>query len=413
MPATAHGIHQSTIHSAIKKLIGNLTHLKDTTGEFLLKLDDGRVIDTKAWEEDNWEWTHGIGLYGIWQYHSLTDDADSLAIIEEWFEKRFAAGGATKNINTMAVFLTLAHLYEKTSKQSYHAWLDAWGEWAMHRLPRTQFGGMQHVTYLPPLPSHTDSDTGLIRVWANRYLTANSQQLWDDTLMMTVLPLAKIGQVLNRPHYIREAKRQFLLHIQYLFDPKTGLFHHGWVFGGGKGAGHNFAGAAWARGNGWLTVAIPEFLELLDDCGEGGDGELDPFRTHLQNTLLAQCRALKELQHRSPSSPSSSGLWRTILDDESPASYPEASATAGIAFGMFKAARKRYIPSADFEDTAVRALKGVLANINPDTGELGNVSFGTPVFMTKDAYFGIKITPMPYGQSMAVLVLVEFLRAYL
>ena len=229
--------------------------------------------------------------------------------------------------------------------------------------------------------------------------------------MMTVLPLAKIGQVLNRPHYIQEAKRQFLLHIQYLFDPKTGLFHHGWVFeDGGKGAGHNFAEAAWARGNSWLTVAIPEFLELLDDCdAPGANRELDrSFRIHLQDTLLAQCRALKALQQR----PSSSGLWRTILDDESPASYPEASATAGIAFGMLKAVRKRYIPAADFEDTAVRALRDVIANIN-SAGELCNVSFGTPVFMTKDEYFSIKITPMPYGQSMAVLALVEFLRAYL
>jgi unsaturated rhamnogalacturonyl hydrolase len=37
-----------------------------------------------------------------------------------------------------------------------------------------------------------------------------------------------------------------LLHIQYLFDAKTGLFHHGWTFEEG---GHNFANAAWGRGN--------------------------------------------------------------------------------------------------------------------------------------------------------------------
>lgn len=64
--------------------------------------------------------------------------------------------------------------------------------------------------------------------------------------MMTVLPLVKIGRVLDRPHYVEEAKRQFLLHIQYLFDAKTGLFHHGWTFEDG---GHNFANAAWGRGN--------------------------------------------------------------------------------------------------------------------------------------------------------------------
>jgi unsaturated rhamnogalacturonyl hydrolase len=152
MPTTAHGFHQSTIHKAIKLLIHNLVYLNDTTGEFLLKLEDGRVIDTKGWGENNWEWTHGIGLYGIWQYHILTNDPESLQIIEDWLHERFAAGGTTKNINTMAVFLTLACLYEKTKNQTYLPWLDAWGEWAMYDLERTEYGGMQHITYVP-LPS--------------------------------------------------------------------------------------------------------------------------------------------------------------------------------------------------------------------------------------------------------------------
>ena len=42
--------------------------------------------------------------------------------------------------------------------------------------------------------------------------------------MMTLLPLAKIGKVLNRPACVEEAKKQFLLHLQYLFDTSTGLF---------------------------------------------------------------------------------------------------------------------------------------------------------------------------------------------
>ena len=46
--------------------------------------------------------------------------------------------------------------------------------------------------------------------------------------MMSALPLAKIGLVLNRPEYVEEAKRQFMLHCQYLFDGTTGLFYHGW-----------------------------------------------------------------------------------------------------------------------------------------------------------------------------------------
>jgi hypothetical protein len=59
---TAHGLKSTDIHEKIALLTHNLVNINDTTGEFLLKLDDGRVIDTKGW--DGWEWTHGIGLYG-------------------------------------------------------------------------------------------------------------------------------------------------------------------------------------------------------------------------------------------------------------------------------------------------------------------------------------------------------------
>lgn len=79
--------------------------------------------------------------------------------------------------------------------------------------------------------------------------------------MMTVLPLAKIGLLLNRPKYVQEAKKQVLIHIKsvprplfpkslvsawqadrpslldrFLQDKKTGLFFHGWTDHEG---GHN------------------------------------------------------------------------------------------------------------------------------------------------------------------------------
>ena len=65
VPNLAHGIEAADIDRSIQLLIRNLVEIKDTSGEFLLRLDDGRVIDTKGWND--WEWTHGIGLYGILQ----------------------------------------------------------------------------------------------------------------------------------------------------------------------------------------------------------------------------------------------------------------------------------------------------------------------------------------------------------
>ena len=120
----------------------------------------------------------------------------------------------------MAPFLTSAYRFEETGRMAYLPWLESWAEWAMHEMPRTEQGGMQHMTLAEE----------------------NHQQMWDDTLMMTVLPLAKIGKLLNRPQYVEEATYQFLLHVQNLMDRETGLWFHGWNYEGR----HNFARARWA-----------------------------------------------------------------------------------------------------------------------------------------------------------------------
>lgn len=248
----------------------------------------------------------------------------------------------------------------------------------MYDLPRTPFGGMQHITYSE----------------------INHYQLWDDTLMMTVMPLAKIGKLLGRPEYVEEAKRQFLTHVQFLFDTSTGLWFHAWIFEEREPdmLGHSFARARWARGNSWVTIAIPEFIELLD-LAPG-----DPLRIHLINVLEAQCRALRRLQ-------APNGMWRTLLDiPENEGSYLEASATAGFAYGILKAVRKRYI-SHEYEEVAIRAVRAVLERINPE-GELLGVSFGTTVGHDLQHYKDVPLTSMPYGQAMAIMALGEFLRTF-
>jgi unsaturated rhamnogalacturonyl hydrolase len=375
---TINGLTKDTISSKIHLLTHNLVNINDTTGEFLLKLADGRVIDTKGW--DGWEWTHGIGLYGLWHHYTLTGNPETLSIITAWFTRQLSLG-TTKNINTMSPFLTLAYLYEETGNKTFVPWLDTWAEWVMHDLPRTKYGGFQHETYVD----------------------INKNELWDDTLMMSALPLAKIGKVLNRPEYVEEAKRQFLLHCQYLCDTTTGLFFHGWKWNDGDEGlevGHNFAKARWARGNSWLTIAIPDFIELLDLQ------ETDPLRQFLIHTLESQCAALLKLQGEN-------GMWRTLLDiPVSEGSYEEASATAGFAYGMLKAVRKRYISGKVYQESAVKAIKAVMERIDKD-GELQEVSFGTAMGHDLQHYKDIKITSMPYGQAMGIMALGEYLRAFI
>ncbi|MCX2724618.1 glycoside hydrolase family 88/105 protein [Roseibium salinum] len=363
-----HLLPKEGVCELIDRLTDNLVSIEDETGEFLLRLEDGRVIDTKGWA--GWEWTHGIGLYGLFKYWQTTGNARAKQIVTDWFEARLAEGTPTKNINTVAPFLTLACLYECDPDPVWRTCLERWAEWVMYEMPRTAEGGLQHIVYN----------------------NVNDQQMWDDTLMMSVMPLAKIGLVLDRPEFVEEAKYQFLIHAQYLADTRTGLWFHGWTFDGN----HNFARALWARGNSWITIAIPEFVDLLD-LKEG-----DPLRRHLLSLLSRQAAALKEMQDPS-------GLWHTLVDD--PDSYLEASATAGFAYGLLKAVRKRYLPP-DYLPVAERGVKGVIDNINED-GELLQVSFGTAMGHDLDFYRNIALTSMPYGQAMAMLCLSEFLLTYI
>lgn len=356
------------VTETIGRLIDNLVNITDETGEFLLHLEDGRVIDTKGWA--GWEWTHGVGLFGIWRYYEQSRDDKALAVIRQWFADRFAEGETTKNINTVSPFLTLACLHEMQPDPANLRRFDDWAEWLMAPsggLPKTEDGGFQHIVY-------NDENPG---------------EMWDDTLMMSVLPLAKIGLLLDRPAYVEEAKRQFLVHIKYLFDRKTGLWFHGWTFEGR----HNFAEALWARGNCWVTIAIPEILEMLDLPVD------DAFRVFLVDTLAAQVRTLAETQHES-------GLWHTLVMD--PTSYLEASAAAGFAYGVLKAVRLGYLP-ARYEVVGRRAALGVLANVDT-AGELQQVSFGTAMGDTLQFYKDIALTSMPYGQSLAICALAEYMR---
>jgi unsaturated rhamnogalacturonyl hydrolase len=129
----------------VKLLIHQLVNIEDQTEEFPLRLENGCVIDKKGWK--GWEYTHRVGLCGIWGYCMLTWDGKSLAIINAWFAARFAEGDTRKNIHTMAMMLTLECPYETTRDHTFLHWLDSWAEWAMYDLPRAEYGWMLHMMY--------------------------------------------------------------------------------------------------------------------------------------------------------------------------------------------------------------------------------------------------------------------------
>ena len=311
-----------------------------------------------------WEWTQGVGLVGLWKLFKAEGNETYLNMLKEYYDRQLKVGFPSLNVNTVTPYLAMSFLAEYTGEDKYMKPCVAAAEDIMAHFPRTKEGGFQHMT----------SDT------------LNDQELWDDTLYMTVLFLANMGRLLDNEAMSREAEHQFLLHAKYLADPKTGLWYHGWTFNGE----HNFAGAFWGRGNCWITMAIPEYLSLCP-CSETTKAEL-------LRLLKAQADSLVHYQDES-------GMWHTLIDD--PTSYVEASATCGFAYGMLKAVKEGYLPS-EYKESAIRALKPILECIGED-GVVGQVSYGTPMGReTKDFYKEIPLKSMPYGQALAILFLMEY-----
>ena len=356
----------TVIEEKLNRLIEAFTPILYEDDETFLKgMKDRNLAGDDVRRYQHWEWTQGVGVFGLWKMFARTKEQKYLDSLTKFFDAQIEIGFPALNVNTMAPFLTMSYVGEYLGSEKYLAPCRDAAKWIMEKFPRTEEGGFQHMT----------SDT------------LNDQELWDDTLFMTVLFLANMGRIEGKPEYIREAQHQFLLHAKYLADEKTGLWYHGWTFNGR----HNFAKAFWGRGNCWVTIAIPEFLDMV---------KCEPQVTEeLTQVLIRQVNSLEKYQN-------ASGMWHTLIDD--PTSYVESSATCGFAYGILKGVHTGLLEE-KYRQLAQKALNPILGYIGPD-GVVQQVSYGTPMGReSKDFYKNIPLRQMPYGQALAMLFLIECL----
>ena len=342
-----------------EKVSYKMKHLDNETGV-------NEICPISIIDMDTWEWAQGVGLYGMQKYYAETGKQEVLDYLIQWFDSNIRKGLPEKNVNTMCPLLTLTYVYEYTKNSIYLEICKEWAEWVMKEMPRTEEMGLQHIV------------SGV----------ENPGQIWIDTLFMTVLFIARMGKLLGREDYLAESVRQYLIHIKYLTDKKTGLFNHGFDFNRRS----SFGEIQWARGNSWYTAGVVDYLDILGDEGTG-------VKWFLLDTLCGQIKALEQYQNRN-------GMWHTLITD--PESYAEASATAGFAYGILKAVRLGYI-SEKYRECGIKGLKAIIERISED-GTVTEVSYGTAVSDCQQKYRDVPICPMTYGQALTLLLLTEALK---
>ncbi len=111
-----------------------------------------RLIEANAENSNNhmdfqkWEWPAGVALYGLFHYYKGTGHQMMLDFMKEWFDRQIDLGLPPKNVNSVAPMLTLAHIYEQGKDPKYGALCNEWVNWVLNDMPRTEEGGLQHIT---------------------------------------------------------------------------------------------------------------------------------------------------------------------------------------------------------------------------------------------------------------------------
>lgn len=148
-----------------------------------VRTDDAALKKLKVIASDlsieNWDWSQGVGIYGIWRLYQVTGEQRYLDYVLAWYQRRLAEGLPEKNINRMAPMLTLTTMGIAQDTREHEALIEEYAHWIEHELLRTQENGFTHCT----------SDH------------LNEEQLWVDTLFMSGLFYARASTYLNRPTY--------------------------------------------------------------------------------------------------------------------------------------------------------------------------------------------------------------------
>jgi unsaturated rhamnogalacturonyl hydrolase len=212
-------------------------------------------------------------------------------------------------------------------------------------------------------------------------------QLWDDTLIVSVPLLARYGARYGCRECLDLAADEFLAHARRLQDPRTGCWYHGWDASAAREGGFaHMSGAFWARGNGWTALAATELLQFMP-LGH-------PQRKEVITVLDRQLRGL--VTWRDPSN-----LWHTVVTR--PDFYLEASGSAAIAAAMLRAARAGWADPG-FWSVGLATREAVRERVAAD-GTLTQVSSGTGVAPSIDVYSRVPTDQIkPYGQGLYLIL---------
>ncbi|WP_207951678.1 glycoside hydrolase family 88 protein [Pseudomaricurvus alcaniphilus] len=312
--------------------------------------------DTMREREANWEYTMGLLTQGVYQVGQATGEARltqwAQSIVDSYVTDTGELRGYDQsqyNIDSINSGKMLLQLYRDTGAEKYRIAAGHLRE-QLHHHPRLDAGAFWHKQRYP-------------------------YQLWLDGVYMGMPFLAEYSVLFENGASLDEVMEEFRVTREHLRDPATGLYWHAWDEKRQQGWADSDTGLShyfWARGMGWLAMAIVDTYAIIPAERAGMRAELAAMAQDLADSLL-------KFQD-------DNGVWHQIVDmPGKTGNYPESSASAMFTYMLVKGVQVGALPDS-YRGAALRAYDAlieqfVLADANGSVHltqacQVGGLGFG-------------------------------------
>jgi rhamnogalacturonyl hydrolase YesR len=178
--------------------------------------------------------------------------------------------------------------------------------------------------------------------------------LWLDDMFMGVPTMAYLGKTTGERKYFDDAVKQVLQLSKRMFNPRLGIYMHGYVEGM-----RDHPEMHWARANGWAVMSMVEVLEVLPKDHKGYKPVLEQLRAHIKGLAAYQTRE---------------GFWHQLIDRNE--TYQETSATAIYTYAIARAVNRGYVDAEMYGPMANLAWNAVASKVTAG-GQIEGICVGT------------------------------------
>jgi rhamnogalacturonyl hydrolase YesR len=178
--------------------------------------------------------------------------------------------------------------------------------------------------------------------------------LWLDDMFMGVPTMAYLGKATGDRRHYDDAVNQVLQFSKRMFNPRLGIYMHGYVEGM-----RDHPEFHWARANGWAVMSMVEVLEVLPKEHKGYGQVLEQLRAHIKGLAAYQTKE---------------GFWHQLIDRND--TYQETSATAIYTYAIARAVNRGYVDAEMYGPMANLAWNAVASKVTPN-GQIEGICVGT------------------------------------